>query len=233
MIYAKSKHAMTFGVVMLYSSVAAQAAPMFDFLPSASNVSFDPNGVTVGYKFEVTAGSVSVDGIGLLDMGSAGLDSAHEVALWDASSNIIINPEILNPGSPASNSDPSDSLLGSYIYKDISPVVLGVGQYVLGVSYLANANNDLAVSALLADVVTDPGSGNVVFLGGVFGFGSGVNVAFPDYSGGTNNYFGPALRLSSNIVVGEPLTLALFTVGIVGMGWRRRQAPRLSDVLPA
>jgi len=207
---------------------------MFDFLPSVSNVSFDPNGVTVGYKFEVTAGSVSVDGIGLLDMGLPGLNSAHEVALWDASSNIIINPEILNPGSSASNSDPSDSLLGSYIYKDIGPVVLGIGQYVLGVSYLANANQDLAVSAQLANVVTDPGLGNVVFLGGVFGFGNGVNVAFPSYPGGANNYFGPALRLTSNIVVAEPLTLTLVMAGIAGMGWRRRRAPRLSDdVLPA
>ena len=209
-------------------STSAQAAPLFDFLSESG--SFVPVEITLGYTFEVGPGGISVDGIGIFDFGSDGLASAHEVALWDIDQILVIAPEILNPGLPPSNSDMSDSGVGSYIYVDIAALLLGPGEYVLGVSYLpASGNKDVAVN--MPDLPIVLNAGNVKYGGGVFGGATGVNVMFPGFSGGANNYFGPALRISATIP--EPLTLALLTIGMAGMAgmagmgcsWRKPALP--------
>ena len=149
----------------LFLSASAQAAPVFDFLTESG--SFVPVEMTLGYTFEVGPGGISVDGIGIFDFGSDGLASAHEVALWDINQILVIAPEILNPGLPPSNSDMSVSGIGSYIYVDIGAILLGPGEYVLGVSYLpASGNKDVAVN--MPDLPILLNAGNVTYGGGVF-----------------------------------------------------------------
>jgi hypothetical protein len=212
----------------LLVSASAQAAPLFDFSSESNNDV--PVEVTLGYTFEVTPGGVSVDGIGIFDFGSDGLASAHEVALWDINENLIIAPRILNPGLPPSNSDMSASGLGSYIYVNIDSILLGPGEYVLGVSYLpAGGNKDVAVN--MPDLPILQNAANVIFGGGVFGEAVGVNVMFPGFSGGANNYFGPALRISATIP--EPLTLMLLIMGMAGLGCSRRKASLPVGAIPA
>lgn len=219
------------GAAVVFSSAAAQAAPLFDFLDAdQSGISDRFQDTTLGYTFSLT-GDITVDGIGLFDFGSDGLSSAHEVALWDTGMNLIIGPVILNPGSPTASSEPSASGLGSYIYEAIGPLVLGAGDYVLGASYLpANGNKD-PVEFMPDSVSAAP---NAVFGIGVFGSSNGVNVMFPSIPGGGNNYFGPALRISSGVpTVPEPVTLALVVIGLVGtLGFRRRPT-RHEDALAA
>ena len=212
----------------LFLSASAQAAPVFDFLTESG--SFVPVEMTLGYTFEVGPGGISVDGIGIFDFGSDGLASAHEVALWDINQILVIAPEILNPGLPPSNSDMSVSGIGSYIYVDIGAILLGPGEYVLGVSYLpASGNKDVAVN--MPDLPILLNAGNVTYGGGVFGAATGVNVMFPGFSGGANNYFGPALRISATIP--EPLTLALLIIGMAGMACSWRKPPLPGGAIPA
>ena len=200
MRYLRLMLAAVLGTAVLFSGTSVQAAPLFDF--SSETGKFTPSEITLGYTFEVTSGSISVDGIGLFDFSPDGLDSAHQVALWDINGNLVIAPLILNPGSPPSNSEMSNSGLGSYIYVDIAPRMLGPGEYVLGVSYLpSGGNTDVAVS-MPVDIKADPSLGNVDYGAGRFGaFGDpdGINVVFPDIPGFGNNYFGPALRISATV----------------------------------
>lgn len=219
------------GAAVVFSSPAAQAAPLFDFLDAdQSGISDRLQDVTLGYSFSLT-GDITVDGIGLFDFESDGLSSAHEVALWDTGMNLIIGPVILNPGSPTASSEPSASGLGSYIYEAIGPLVLGAGDYVLGASYLpANGNKD-PVQFMPDSISSAP---NAAFGAGVFGLATGVNVVFPDMDAPNAQYFGPALRIASGgPTVPEPMTLALVMIGLVGTLSMRRQPLRREDALPA
>jgi hypothetical protein len=221
------------GAAVLFSGTSAQAAPLFDF--SAAPDTYMPSSITLGYQFQVmSGGSITVDGIGLFDIDPDGLGSNHEVALWDIDENPLIDPVMLNGDT---SSERSTSSLGSYIFVDLDvPLVLGEGVYVLGASYLPRGsgpgqNRDLAVN-MPVGIAPDPSVEGVVdYLGGVWGIAAGVNVMFPAFPGGDENYFGPALRISSTIP--EPLTVALLIIGIVALGCNRRRGPRPGDSLPA
>jgi hypothetical protein len=197
---------------------------------------FNIGDATLGYWFTVTA-DITVDGIGLFDFGSDGLSSPHQVALWNAivtpSGDLVeqsfrIEPLNLSP-PPPSNPEVSDSGFGSYIYLDLAAhEVLEPGDYVLGASYLPGSSNQDLVQAMPLSIFSTP---NVIFREGVFGEADGLTVEFPDPSIFGQTYFGPALRISSTIP--EPLTAALFIIGLVGMGCNMRQTSRLADSIPA
>jgi hypothetical protein len=235
MRYLRHMIAAALGTAVLFSGTSAQAAPLFDF--SAAPDTFTPSSITLGYQFQVMSGSsITVDGIGLFDIDPDGLGSAHEVALWDIDETPLIDPAMLNGGTSTARSERSTSSLGSYIFVDLdAPLVLGEGVYVLGASYLPRGsgpdqNRDLAVN-MPVGIAPDPSVEGVVdYLGGVWGFALGVNVMFPAFSGGDENYFGPALRIPSTIP--EPLTVALLIIGIVALGCNRRRGPQPGDSLP-
>lgn len=203
------------GATLVLLGASAQAAPLFDF--RSAGAAFAPTRDTLGYAFTVSA-STTVDGIGMLDFGGDGLDSAHQVALWDNSNPAVkLRSEILNPGTPTAGSDPSISGLGSYIYVDIAALVLNPGTtYVLGASFLpANANKDAAVIGATG-IVSD--SGVATLTQGRLGPATGIDAVFPGLvRGSADRYFGPNLRIAM-VTVSEPLTLALLAAGMVGIG---------------
>lgn len=227
----------------LLLSASAQAAPLFDF-ETADDSFFAPVRDTLGYAFTVSA-DITVDGIGMFDFGSDGLDSAHEVALWSSSntSSTLLVSAILNPGTSTAGSDVSISGFGSFIYEDIVALVLGPGSYVLGASFLpANANKD-AVAVSVSSIT--PNSADAAYLEDRLGQSTGVNANFPDISMGTDSFFGPALRIAVATIppetIPEPMTLTLLMVGMAGIGLglrknasrTRPQSHRRMDTLPA
>ena len=218
---------------------SAQAAPIFDFDGGGT---FPPVRDTLGYAFRVTA-SVTTDGLGMFDSGAPGLQSAHEVALWNASNPATpLVSSILNPGTSTAGSDASMSGLGSFIYVDIAPLTLRPGAvYVLGASFLpANANKDLVV----APATNLTPAADVAFIEGRLGLATGVNVQYPSTSIQDPLFFGPMLRIPDGgppAGIPEPMTLVLLVVGMVGIGlglrpraFGRSPQPRLAHgTLPA
>lgn len=216
----------------------ARAVPLIDFELQSAAFSQAPTHLTLGYRFQVF-NSISVDGIGFFDEGGDGLDSVHNLGLWniDDSANPVATGAV-NPGPTAATSEASASNLGTYIYDDFSsPLALAPGTYVIGASY-GPSNRDVVVdkpTGLLANA----GPGDVMFLGGAFGFErSPAQVVFPEFMVG-DGWFGPSLRIyaatpaslgvAQPLTVPEPLTLALLLSAIAVAGLGRR---RLTDRLP-
>ena len=226
MNYLRLMIAAVLGTAVLFSGTSVQALPLFDFT-SGSQIDAPTSPHTLGYSFKVT-GDITVDGIGLFD--SDGLDSAHEVALWNITGGTPLVEVLFTPGSTGTGSDPSISGQGNYVYMNITPLILATGDYVLGASYLRNpANKDEVINTVVPPITEN--AGNVEYGVGRFMFGTGVNVKFPLFDDVENDYFGPALRIQATIP--EPLTLALLVIGIVGIGCCRRQRSPLSGSIAA
>ena len=81
----------------------AGATPLIDFTNDGSSFIWYGNdagcsaGCTLGYSFTV-ANSVTIDGLGVYDHQSDGLDNTHEVALWTSGGSLLVQTSV-GPGA--------------------------------------------------------------------------------------------------------------------------------------
>lgn len=142
----------------------------------------DSTGDVLGFRFEVTAPlEIAMLGVWNADTSAsgAGLDSTHEVGIWDGSQTLVTSVTV----------DPTaGTVIGDWTYASVTPVTLTPGQvYTAGALYTATDNDNYISSA--SSVTTDP---NVLFLNAIYPSAGDLGLVYPTMdSAGSNGRFGP------------------------------------------
>lgn len=184
-------------IVTVFASIAFGQA-ITDFASGAEYDSYygDPAGDVVGWKFTVAA-DVSVTDLGIWNADkTGGIESPHEVAIWDASQALISSVIVEGTGS----------VVGDWVYASITPVVLAVGQtYTIGAIYV-KGDDDWYISGAM-EVTTDPG---VTWLNAVYPLEGDLGFVYPENNSdpSSGGRFGP------NFLFGET-SLARTTWGAI------------------
>jgi len=185
----------------------ASAEPIIDFISSYS-YDWDGNTYTLAYDFNVSD-TITIDALGILDIGGDGLSDSHEIGLWTTSGTLLATTTVTTSSTLA---DPSASGLGNYIYEPIDTLVLGAGDYRIGAFYPSGSSDMVVYQA--TGVFSNHSS--VTFLNNHW-FDTSGSFTFPtDANEETTirQYFGPAAHISS---VPIPATVWLFGSGLLGL----------------
>ena len=211
------------GVVILASPTMSSAGTLGlqSFLPSLGTTPVQRYGaladLTIGWSFTVGPQSVSVTDLGFFDYNGDGLDTAHEVGLWNSSGSLLTSVTV-----PAGT---GGTLVDGFRFTLLSSALDLVANqgYVIGAHITVNSGDIFytATSATLAPEFTfgtplddaDP----------AVGFVQPVRTR-PDVGFG---FFGPNFRFVDQVsAVPEPGTLALLALGMAGAGVARRRRRR-------
>lgn len=212
--------AVAFAAVVGMVPVSASATTVIDFTADNSTFTWFGNsqgcnaGCTLGYKFNV-AGSVAIDGLGVFDAGSDGLNNSHQVGIWNSAGTLLASTTV-GPGS--ANSEASASGAGSYVFGSIANLVLGAGDYVVGAMYAVGTTDAVVFNAggIFSNVAGVSYTELRFVNSGVFGLPGGTSTL-------NDRYFGPTMRVSA-VPVPATLPLLLGGIGIIGMIRRKQRA---------
>ena len=167
-------------------------------------------GDVVGYSFTADI-NLTVTDLGILDDPlDAVLDSAHQVGLWDATTQVLL---------ASISVDSTDTLIGGFFYATLgAPVNLTAGSsYVLGALY-STADDDGYWSGPTS--VTLNQISNTV---AVFPSSSDLGFVFPtETSDGNLGRIGPNM-LAVPATVPEPSSMFLLSLGLAGFVATRRR----------
>lgn len=83
-------------------------------------------GGTLGQFFHVDAPKITITGLGVYDSGQNGIIGSLSVKIWDEFGATVVPTVVFGGGSP------QGSLIGTYRFQSITPVVLPTGKYLVG-----------------------------------------------------------------------------------------------------
>ncbi len=171
---------MVLAVATLMLQTAAAETAAID--PKNSGSDFYQGSYSLGFAFTVLS-PVTVTALGFYDAGKNGLNAPHQVGIYDGSCNLLASAVVA----------PGDTLVGSFRYHAISPVVLGPGKYYAAA---VTNNNDpylIFVNSLEAD-------SRLTFGGFVIhSYGGDSSLACPNGPGADPSFkgdFGPNFLIS-------------------------------------
>lgn len=173
--------ALVFVVIVLVCTPIAFGQAITGFSGGVEYDSYygDPAGDVIGWRFTV-ADDVLITDLGVWNMDqTGGLDSPHEVGIWDASKVLVTSVTV----------DGTGTVVGDWIYASITPVVLATGEtYTIGAIYFTS-DDDYYISGA-SSVATDP---DVTWLNSVYPLQGDLGFVFPesDSPASSGGRFGP------------------------------------------
>jgi hypothetical protein len=206
---------MLLGLILF--SPPADAVPVVDFTGGGAEVAGSSS--VVGWEFSVSS-AITIDALGFWDEAGDGLNTAHDVGLWNGDGTTLLTSTTVNNSStPAASTSPD----GFWRFQSISPLVLVPGNYVVAatVSNFDPLRNGLFF-ALPITTIPDVSFIESRFLGV-------PALAYPPSAIGIDS-FGPNLRLGDDVVLpGLGLTgigALVSILGILGGDLAQRRAAR-------
>lgn len=213
--------ASTFLLLSAGMVTSARAGLILDVFGSGAVVvccSGDQGG-TIGWAFDVTA-AITVDGIGVFDLGADGIGTAVQAGLWStsASGNLLLTSATVSDASASEASGGGG--LTRWLFETIPALTLEPGRYVVGNHAFDGKPSFYFPIVPIGGVTTIPeitfveARENLINSG--FSFPE-TRVTFPP------RLFGPTLRIAQ---IPEPSTAALCLVALSGLAARRRWRAR-------
>lgn len=195
------------------------AIPAVTFVYSDASISGTANDSTRGWQFSVTAPEgILVTRLGVYDFLGDGLAYAHPVGIWNSNGILLVSGIVPAGTTPLLDEN------GLFRLVDVPPVQLPLDAgYVIGALYSPFLGEDFQQFSV-------PG----------FMAASQIACQFPRYLtqsspvllfptqilGGGPSIFGPSFEFQP---IGEPATLTVLGVGLVGLGFSRRRKLKRSN----
>ncbi|HWZ32604.1 MAG TPA: DUF4082 domain-containing protein [Bryobacteraceae bacterium] len=166
----------------------------------------------LGYSFTANS-AIQVVGLGLYDdNGTNGLNSAHDVGLWDSQGNLIASATV-----PAGL---GGTLISNFMFASIAPLQLTAGQtYTVGAEYTVAQGDNWA-----ADPTNFGVAPQITYISREYDTYSGTLIEPTLVGSNSIGYFGGNIEFGS--AVPEPSSIAPLALALLALGyaWRRRAA---------
>ncbi len=204
-------------LVMGGAALPAQATLVLDVGPGGDTIACDgdcgsDSGRTFGWAFNVSS-TIQVGGIGAWDSNEQAFGPDVEAGLWTGAGTLLASTTI-SAGSPteASNGD------GVWRVESIATLLLAPGRYVLGLTFF----DETPLSQVDTTFTTIP---EITYVNPTqTSAGGDSGLTFPDLVlPGSEGFFGPNLLLADASMLPEPTTLAVFGLGLLGLGLAARR----------